>query len=92
MFLMAKQNHALEVFFGYLVEVISRTSPPSGRYRFVLAKFEVTTQKTSGGELSVREVVDLALDRAILMSRVGATARLIIPQNLQHLFERKREP
>ncbi len=73
MFLMAKQNHALEVLFGYLVQVASKTSIPDGGYRFVLAKSEVTTQKTPGGELSVREVVDLALDRELLMSRVGAS-------------------
>lgn len=72
MFLIAKQNQALEVPFGHLLdEPLSAPIPPSQRYAFVVARSEVVAGKPPGRELSIRHVVDLALDRELLMSRAG---------------------
>lgn len=71
MFLMTKQNQILEVLFGCIVDSAFRATMQLSPYAFVLTKSELTDQKT-GRELSLREVLDLALDRVLLMSRVGA--------------------
>ncbi len=72
MFLTEKQSNVLEVLFGRTVESASMASMQVRDEAFVLAKSELANQKVPGRHLSLREVLDLGLDRVLLMSRVGA--------------------